>query len=94
MIEGASSSLPAPPASRGTAEYAPLDSMASSTSSTETFRRSAMSDTLGERRSSAVSSSVAWVTFWESSCRRRGTRTDQPLSRKWRLISPRMVGVA
>ena len=29
-----------------------------------------------------------------SSCRSRGTRTDQPLSRKWRLSSPRIVGTA
>ena len=28
------------------------------------------------------------------SCRRRGTRTAQPLSRKCRLISPTIVGVA
>ena len=42
-------------------------------------------------RSAARSGCDSW-TF--SSWRPRGTRTDQPLSRKWRLISPMMFGVA
>ena len=33
-------------------------------------------------------------TFSASSWRSRGTRTDQVLSRKWRLSSPRIVGTA
>ena len=68
--------------------------MASSTSSTVTSSASAISSTVGERLSSTVSWSVMTLTFFESSWRRLGTRTDQPLSRKWRLISPVMVGVA
>ena len=37
---------------------------------------------------------LASVMARRSSCRRRGTRTDQVRSRKWRLISPMMVGMA
>ena len=80
--------------SSGTELYALEDSMASSTSSTDVPSSFAISSTDGERCSSFVSSSVTWFTLEDSSCRRRGTRTDQPLSRKWRLISPMMVGVA
>ena len=39
-------------------------------------------------------SSPARSTLTASSWRSRGTRTDQPLSRKWRLSSPRIVGTA
>ena len=40
------------------------------------------------------SSLVAAASESRSSCSRRGTRTAQPLSRKCRLISPTIVGVA
>ena len=38
--------------------------------------------------------SLTGSSLTASSCRSRGTRTDQPLSRKWRLSSPRIVGTA
>jgi hypothetical protein len=41
-----------------------------------------------------VSSSISRESLMFSSCSPRGTRTDQPRSRKCRLISPMMFGVA
>ncbi|BCJ52593.1 hypothetical protein Asp14428_40680 [Actinoplanes sp. NBRC 14428] len=49
---------------------------------------------LGERPRVWVRVALASVMARRSSCRRRGTRTDQVRSRKWRLISPMMVGMA
>ena len=54
----------------------------------------ASSATVGDRPSFWDSSEVALVSESLSSCSRRGTRIAQPLSRKCRLISPTMVGVA
>ena len=63
-------------------------------SSSETPTLRASSDTVGDRPSSWVRSAVAAVIVSRSSWRRRGTRIAQPRSRKCRLISPTMVGVA
>src|SRR5437763_109877 len=49
---------------------------------------------VGERPNSTVFSSSSFESWMLSSWRPRGTRTDQPRSRKWRLISPMMFGVA
>ncbi len=49
---------------------------------------------VGERPRRWVSSALEPLICIRSSWSRRGTRTAQPLSRKCRLISPRMVGVA
>ena len=49
---------------------------------------------LGERPSRPVSRSIAPDIDAFSSWSARGTRIAQPLSRKWRLISPTMFGVA
>ena len=51
-------------------------------------------DRWASRPSSCDRSSTTRVTRRCSSWTRRGTRTAQPLSRKWRLSSPTMVGVA
>ena len=56
--------------------------------------RLAISAGVAARPSSRASSSPTGSSSTASSCRSRGTRTDQPLSRKWRLSSPRMVGTA
>ena len=69
-------------------------SIASSTASGSTSIRAAISATVGERPSSFVSSPTVAVSRSPSSCSARGTRTDQDRSRKWRLISPEIVGVA
>src|ERR1700730_3228117 len=90
---GASSS-PESGASRETVEYALADSRPSSTSSSDICRCAASSLTVGARPSRCASSPIALVSESLSSCSRRGTRTAQPLSLKWRLISPTMVGVA
>ena len=45
-------------------------------------------------RSASSSPAISFDSWTLSSWRPRGTRTDQPLSRKWRLISPMMFGVA
>ena len=50
--------------------------------------------TVGERPLRCDSSAVALASDNFNSCSRRGTRIAQPLSRKCRLISPTMVGVA
>ena len=68
--------------------------MPSMTSSTVQPMTSASSRGVGERPSFWVSSPVAPPICMRSSWRRRGTRIAQPLSRKWRLISPITVGVA
>ena len=52
------------------------------------------SSTVGLRWSSRSRSETARSTFSARSCRSRGTRTDHVRSRKYRLISPRMVGTA
>ena len=70
-------------------------SSASSTSSTEISRRSAIS--VGGREPARAPRSgrlVASSTFIVSSCRPRGRRTFQTWSRKWRRSSPRIVGTA
>ena len=54
----------------------------------------ASSGIVGERPSCTVSCSISRESCTFSSCSPRGTRTDQPLSRKCRLISPMMFGVA
>jgi len=54
----------------------------------------AISAMLGERASVTVRRSMAPDIDAFSSWRARGTRTAQPLSRKWRLISPTTFGVA
>jgi hypothetical protein len=66
----------------------------SSTSSKGSSTVSASSCTVGERPSCVVISSRALARRICSSCMPRGTRIAQVLSRKWRLISPRTVGVA
>ena len=53
-----------------------------------------MSATVGERPRVWVSELLASVIASRSSCSRRGTRTSQVRSRKCRLISPMMVGMA
>src|SRR5580704_5426257 len=68
--------------------------MASSTSSVVASRRSAISGIVGDRPSWWVSSETTVPRRRCSSCRRRGTRTAQLLSRKCRLSSPAMVGTA
>ena len=69
-------------------------SSASSTSSGVVFSSAAISATLGERPRREVSRSMVADMRAFSSCSARGTRMAQPLSRKWRLISPTTVGVA
>ena len=69
-------------------------SRASSTSSSSMPARSAICAAVGVWPVSATSSSLIRSTRSASSCRSRGTRTDQPLSRKWRLIAPAMLGTA
>ena len=54
----------------------------------------AISAGVGERSSECVSSSRALLTWEPSSCKRRGIRIAHVLSRKCRLISPTIVGVA
>ena len=68
--------------------------MASSTSSTGAPTAWATSRGVGERPIFAGSVPSASPTFSASSWVARGTCTDQPLSRKWRLISPSIVGTA
>jgi hypothetical protein len=48
----------------------------------------------GERPSFEVSRSIVGPILPFSSWSARGTRIAQPLSRKWRLISPTTLGVA
>ena len=67
---------------------------ASSTCSVVAPIDSAISAGVGARPSSRPICSPTRSTLTASSCRSRGTRTDQPLSRKWRLSSPRIVGTA
>ena len=55
---------------------------------------SASSRGVGDRPRVWVRSAVVVPICSRSSCRRRGTRIAQPLSRKYRLISPMIVGVA
>src|SRR5204863_9808667 len=88
-----SSSWPGPAESDSELYARPLSS-ASSTSSSETSAAFASSGIVGERLNWTVSSSSRRESWRFSSCRPRGTRTDQPRSRKWRLISPMMFGVA
>src|SRR5665213_481322 len=61
-------------------------------SSSDAPRCEASSATVGEWPSLTVSFSIARLTERLSSCNRRGTLTAQPLSRKYRLISPTIVG--
>ena len=49
---------------------------------------------LGGGEDAAQISAVTALICWRSSWSRRGTRMAQPLSRKCRLISPTIVGVA
>src|ERR671922_2718528 len=88
------SSSPPPPVESDSELYARPDSSASSTSSSSTFAAFASSAIVGERPSCTVSCSIRRESWTFSSWRPRGTRTDQPLSRKCRLISPMMFGVA
>ncbi len=74
--------------------YARPDSSASTASSSSTPAALASSGIVGERPSCTVSCSMSRDSWTLSSCSPRGTRTDQPLSRKCRLISPMMFGVA
>ena len=67
---------------------------ASSTSSTDRPVRSAISLIVGLRPFCAESSLTAWVICARASWMPRGTRTVHERSRKWRRISPRIVGVA
>src|SRR5436190_813501 len=83
-----------PPDESDSDEYARPDSSASSTSSSSAPAAFASSGIVGERPSCTVSCSTSRESCTFSSCRPRGTRTDQPLSRKCRLISPMMLGVA
>ena len=53
-----------------------------------------MSATVGGRPSDWVRVSFAPLIAVRMSCSRRGTRTDQVRSRKYRLSSPTMVGNA
>ena len=53
-----------------------------------------MSAIVGARPSREGSSAGARSTLRIRSWTSRGTCTDQPRSRKWRLSSPRMVGTA
>ena len=55
---------------------------------------SAISLTDGLRPSRAATSSTACAMRARASWMPRGTRTVQERSRKWRRISPRIVGVA
>ena len=80
--------------SSDTGSYATAASSASSTSSLEASMCSAISAVVGERPSLPVSAGIARFTFIRRSWIARGTRTVQPASRKWRLISPRIVGTA
>src|SRR5690348_17334806 len=89
-----SSSPPPPPTDSERDVYARPDSSASSTSSSSTPAAFASSGIVGERLSCTVSCSTSRESWTFNSCRPRGTRTDQPLSRKCRLISPMMFGVA
>src|SRR3954465_10857934 len=57
-------------------------------------RCSASSEGVGARPFFCASSPTAALSDRCSSCSRRGTRTDQPWSRKCRLISPVIVGTA
>ena len=68
--------------------------MLSRTSSSSTPARSAISRVVGARPSSWPRVPIVRSSSRCSSCTRRGTRTAHPLSRKWRLSSPMMVGVA
>ena len=68
--------------------------MLSSTSSSRTPARSAISRGVGGRPSSWLSAAIVRSSSRCSSCTRRGTRTAQPRSRKWRFSSPRIVGIA
>jgi hypothetical protein len=74
--------------------YAFEASSASIASSSSTPTAAASSATVGERPSCAESSSRVRESRIESSFRRRGTCTAQVLSRKWRRISPTIVGTA
>src|SRR5919197_4189309 len=89
-----SPSSPPPPVDSDSELYARPDSSASSTSSSSTFAAFASSAIVGERPSCTVSCSMSRESWTFSSWSPRGTRTDQPLSRKCRLISPMMFGVA
>ena len=56
----------------------------------------ALGDLGGRRRAAELARQLLAdrLELTASSCRSRGTRTDQPWSRKWRLSSPRIVGTA
>src|SRR6266536_1802994 len=90
----ASSSSRVAGASSDTRRYSEPASMASRTSSSETRARSATSAGVGDRPCSWPSVATIRPSWRWSSCTRRGTRTAHPRSRKWRLSSPRIVGVA
>src|SRR5947208_187330 len=68
--------------------------MASRTSSSDAPASRAISWIVGDRPSSWASVLTTDPRCRCSSWTRRGTRTAQPLSRKWRLSSPTIVGVA
>ena len=90
-----SSSLGAGPVdSNGMVRCAGLASIASSTSSGGSSSSLAISFTDGWRPSFACNRCEATSARCIVSWRRRGTLTAQLLSRKYRLISPTMVGVA
>ena len=69
-------------------------SIATSTSSTGAPIASATSRGRGARPSLAGSLPSASLTLSDISWVARGTCTAQPLSRKWRLSSPSIVGTA
>ena len=75
-------------------EYAWYVSRASTTSSSSSSATSASSEIVGERPRSAVRVSIARVSLRLSSFIRLGTWTAQARSRKWRWISPTIVGTA
>ena len=68
--------------------------MASSASSSDRRVNAAASRGVGDRPRSVARWSTASPMLMARSWRSRGTRMAQPLSRKWRLSSPVMVGTA
>src|SRR5262245_44449611 len=93
------SMTPPPPLSRsspsiGEATIARPASNASRTSSVDRLVSAAISSIVGERPHRCVSVETAWFSSSISSCSRRGTLTAHRLSRKCRLSSPSIVGVA
>src|SRR5918995_935886 len=93
------SMTPPPPVSRssfsmGAATMARPASNASRTSSLDRLVSAAISSMVGDRPRRWVRVATLWFTSSMSSWSRRGTRTAHRLSRKCRLSSPSIVGVA